>query len=67
MGVSIPMPEGPYSSWQAGGLDPSRVLEQRQQAQVLLNRNSDDGSSWSYTSGMVSGNERLRQNESRYS
>jgi hypothetical protein len=37
-GVPIPMPEGPYSNRQVGGLDPSRASEQEQQVQVLLQR-----------------------------
>ena len=38
-GVSIPVPEGPYSSLQVGGPDPSWVLElEEQEEQVLLHR-----------------------------
>ena len=35
-GVSIPMPEGPYSSLQVGGPGPSLTSELEVQVQVLL-------------------------------
>jgi hypothetical protein len=34
--VPIPMPEGPYSNQQVGGLDPNQVSEQERQEWVLL-------------------------------
>jgi hypothetical protein len=35
-GVPIPMPEGPYSIRQVGGLDPSQASEPEAQVRVLL-------------------------------